>query len=109
MEALGGNLQTIAAAKAGIFKHGRPAIIAHQPHAAVVMPVLQTHAQELGAPLIMADAVVSQVRWMHLHGKQNRCMHNPKPWHRTALADRHAACLSWFVLDSRHAPVHGAC
>lgn len=43
-EALGGSMQSIAAAKAGIIKTGRPTIIAKQPHAEAKEVLLQKGA-----------------------------------------------------------------
>jgi dihydrofolate synthase/folylpolyglutamate synthase len=49
MQFLGGSLGQIAAAKAGILKSGRPAIVAQQPPEAA--EVIAKRAAELGAPL----------------------------------------------------------
>ncbi len=50
-EHLGTTLEAIAAEKAGIMKPGVPCVVAPQPHAARVMPVLEHHAARVGAPL----------------------------------------------------------
>lgn len=55
--ALGGSLQSIAAAKSGIMKPGRPVIIAQQPEAEA-MSVLQKAASEQGSPAVLAHEVV---------------------------------------------------
>ncbi|KAG1674819.1 hypothetical protein FOA52_015206 [Chlamydomonas sp. UWO 241] len=57
-DALGGSLRSIAAAKAGIMKAGRPVVLALQPHAEVEEILLQ-HAAALGCPVVRADEAVS--------------------------------------------------
>lgn len=42
MAALGGSLEAIAAAKAGVMKAGRPVVLAQQPEGAPVLDVLQS-------------------------------------------------------------------
>jgi folylpolyglutamate synthase/dihydrofolate synthase len=55
--ALGGSIESIAAAKAGILKAGRPAVIAAQPSEAA-LGVLLAEARRLGcAPLVLAEGV----------------------------------------------------
>ncbi|MFC7395939.1 bifunctional folylpolyglutamate synthase/dihydrofolate synthase [Chelatococcus sp. GCM10030263] len=50
-EYLGDRITQVAAAKAGIFKHGTPAVLAPQePEAAAV---LEAHAERIGAPLVI--------------------------------------------------------
>jgi dihydrofolate synthase/folylpolyglutamate synthase len=49
MQFLGDTIEKIAAAKAGIIKHGRPAIVGRQPDAALA--VFEAKAAELEAPL----------------------------------------------------------
>lgn len=61
MEALGGSLQSIAAAKAGIFKAGRPVVLAQQPHAEEVMPTLLGEARRLGCLVARAEEQVGRV------------------------------------------------
>lgn len=55
--ALGGSIQTIAAAKAGIMKPGRPLVLAAQPSQEAAAVVLQ-YAGELGCPVVHAGDVV---------------------------------------------------
>lgn len=55
--ALGGGLEQIAAAKAGIMKEGRPAVLARQPEAAAER-VLHEAAERLGCDLLAAPAEV---------------------------------------------------
>lgn len=57
VEALGGTIESIAAAKAGIMKSGRPVVVARQEHAAA-LGVLRDTASRLGCGLIMADEQV---------------------------------------------------
>ena len=58
VEALGGSLETIAAAKAGILRPGRPAVLAPQPHAAAAA-VLAAAAAAVGAAAVDAGAAVT--------------------------------------------------
>ncbi|KAL4858271.1 Dihydrofolate synthetase [Chlorella vulgaris] len=51
--ALGGSVQAIAAAKAGIMQAGRPVVVARQPEPAAEAVLLQ-RAEELGCPVIEA-------------------------------------------------------
>ena len=56
-EHLGCTLEAIAREKAGIMKPGVPCVVAPQPHARAVWPVLEYHAHAVGAPLIHAQAL----------------------------------------------------
>ena len=58
MEALGGTIEAIAAAKAGIMKRGRPVVVAHQGHARA-LDTLQQAAGPLNCRLIHAQSQVS--------------------------------------------------
>ncbi|KAI3425824.1 hypothetical protein D9Q98_007799 [Chlorella vulgaris] len=55
--ALGGSVQAIAAAKAGIMQAGRPVVLARQPEPAAEAVLLQ-RAKELGCPVIEAHKEV---------------------------------------------------
>lgn len=63
--ALGGSLASIATAKAGIMKPGRPVVLAAQPQAEA-LEVLLAQAQWLGCPVTRADEV-AQVGVLKLH------------------------------------------
>ncbi len=58
VEALGGSIESIARAKAGIMKAGRPVVIAKQPHQAA-LDTLVEGARERGCPVIHAQDMVS--------------------------------------------------
>lgn len=53
----GGSLETIARAKAGIMKRGRPVVVAPQPHPEVLQ-VLHDCAQALTCPLVGTEGHV---------------------------------------------------
>eukprot|EP00877_Chromochloris_zofingiensis_P008896 jgi/Chrzof1/425/Cz01g15130.t1 len=57
VDALGGSISSIAQAKAGIMKEGRPVIIAGQPKQEA-LGVLQQHAKQLGCPVVDAEQAV---------------------------------------------------
>jgi folylpolyglutamate synthase/dihydropteroate synthase len=57
VEALGGSLESIAAAKAGILKAGRPLVLAEQPHEAARKVVLEA-AGKLGCVVTSAEESV---------------------------------------------------
>lgn len=57
VEALGGSIESIAAAKAGIMKPGRPVVVARQEHAAA-QAVLEAAAAKLGCTMLQADKEV---------------------------------------------------
>jgi folylpolyglutamate synthase/dihydropteroate synthase len=65
VDALGGSIESIAAAKAGIIKQGRPVVIARQQSGAARDVVLLV-AKSLGAQCVQAEAVVSLCRWPSL-------------------------------------------
>lgn len=54
VEALGGNIQSIAAAKAGIMKPGRPVVVGRQQHPEA-LKVLEDTAQRLACPFVQAS------------------------------------------------------
>ncbi|GFR41137.1 hypothetical protein Agub_g1786, partial [Astrephomene gubernaculifera] len=58
VEALGGSLRSIAAAKAGILRPGRPLVLAPQPHAEAAEVVLAA-AEAAGCPVVRAEQAVS--------------------------------------------------
>jgi folylpolyglutamate synthase/dihydropteroate synthase len=57
VEALGGSLASIAAAKAGILRPGRPLVTAQQPHAEAEA-VLRAEAAARGCPVLAAEEAV---------------------------------------------------
>ena len=57
LEALGGSLDAVARAKAGIMKAGRPVVMAAQPHAGAAR-VLSEQAQQLGCLVLQAEQQV---------------------------------------------------
>lgn len=57
-KALGDTLTDIAAAKAGILKQGRPAVIARQPEAEALRE-LERAASEKGCPVVHPERIVS--------------------------------------------------
>eukprot|EP00798_Chlamydomonas_sp_ICE-L_P017754 gene17753-24115_t len=57
VEALGGSLESIATAKAGIMKQGRPVIIAEQKHS-LVLDILLKQAAKMGCPVLQAGRQV---------------------------------------------------
>jgi len=67
VEALGGTIESIAAAKAGIMKHGRPVVVAHQSHTRAV-ETLQQAATSLACHLIHAQQQVGGWGVKVLHG-----------------------------------------
>ncbi|KAI8473874.1 MAG: FolC bifunctional protein [Monoraphidium minutum] len=52
VDALGGSLESISAAKAGILRPGRPAVIAAQPHAAAAASLRAAAAAAAAAPVV---------------------------------------------------------
>jgi len=58
VEALGGTIEAIAAAKAGIMKAGRPIVVGQQAHARA-METLQQCAGALGCEMVYAQDQVS--------------------------------------------------
>jgi folylpolyglutamate synthase/dihydropteroate synthase len=64
LDALGGSVESIAAAKAGILKGGRPLVLAAQPHAAAEKVLLEAAAR-LGCEVTRAEEVVQVAsRWV---------------------------------------------
>ena len=57
VEALGGSIQSIAAAKAGILKPGRPAVVSAQPHPEAMAEVLRCAALS-GCDVLQAAELV---------------------------------------------------
>ena len=55
--AVGGSLESIASAKAGIMKAGRPVVLSPQPEPAAEAVLLQ-HAEELGCEAVHASAAL---------------------------------------------------
>ena len=60
VEALGGSIQSIAAAKAGILKPGRPAVVSAQPHPEAMAEVLRCAALT-GCDVLQAAELVRGV------------------------------------------------
>lgn len=60
LKALGGSLQSIAEAKAGIMKPERPVVIAKQP-CPEALEVLQWHAKQLNCPVIRPHDVIELI------------------------------------------------
>ena len=58
VEALGGTIESIAAAKAGIIKHGRPVVIGSQQHSEALSVVLD-QAASVGSEALYAPEWVS--------------------------------------------------
>jgi dihydrofolate synthase / folylpolyglutamate synthase len=109
MQFLGDSLAKIAAAKAGILKPGRPAIIAQQPLEATA--VIVDRASELGAPLWRCG-----IEWNFAIGERGFTYHDsqgeialPKPVlrgrHQFGNAAAAVATTRWlrdFALSDRH-------
>jgi folylpolyglutamate synthase/dihydropteroate synthase len=60
VDALGGSIQSIAAAKAGILKCGRPAVVSRQQHEEALHVVLE-HAHQGGCEVLRAEQMVSSL------------------------------------------------
>lgn len=65
VEALGGSIQSIAAAKAGILKPGRPAVISAQPHPEAMVEVL-SYAALTGCEVLQAADLVGTDQFLDL-------------------------------------------
>ena len=68
VEALGGSIESIAAAKAGIIKRGRPVIISAQRYPEALVEVLK-RAKEAGSEAILAEKEV----WVYVERKSLPC------------------------------------
>ncbi|KAK9856133.1 hypothetical protein WJX84_011820 [Apatococcus fuscideae] len=70
--ALGGSLEAIAEAKAGIMKRKKPVVLAHQPEAAA-REVLERKAAELSCPVYNVDSTIKlHPKGLHTSGDQLR-------------------------------------